>query len=201
MRVYLATLAVAVSLVGFVTASPAGAGSGGSSSGGASAGTGSGGGGGSGHGGGGGAGGAHGGGGGHGGGNYSGGAHAAGGHAGLASLTREGPHGSYGVVGYASAGLSRSGAAARDGHMARSTLVLGPRTGSAATARRVTDHRVSPMRPHKPRNCANGRGMGCESVGSDVMPLAFCPPGVAGSPGYRVPGCPGTARPMGWPAR
>jgi hypothetical protein len=71
--------------------------------------------------------------------------------------------------------------------------VIGPRTGSAATARRVTDHRVSPQPPRKPVNCDQGErgcpGPGIEwSSSTESMPLAFCPPGPEG---YRLPGCPG----------
>lgn len=181
MRTYFITLAVALSLVGFVAAAAAGTAGGGSSGGGASVGTGSsGGGGGSAHGGGGGA---HGGGSGHGGGGYSGGGHAG---------------GSYRVVGYASAGLGRSGAAPRDGHVARSTLVIGPRTGSAAAAKRVTDRHMSPGRRHKPRQCYQLPG-GC--LGTDAtMPLAFCPP-AADESGYRLPGCPEPIRSRALPAR
>jgi hypothetical protein len=178
MRTYFITLAAALSLVGFVAASAAGTAGGGSSGGGASAGTGSsGGGGGSAHGGGGGGGGAHGAGSGHG-----------GGHAG----------GGYRVVGYESAGLGRGGAASRDGHVARSNFVIGPRTGSAAAAKRVTERHMSPGRPHKPRQCYKLPG-GC--LGTDAtMALSFCPP-AADESGYRPPGCPEPIRSRALPAR
>jgi hypothetical protein len=198
MRSYLITLATALSLVGFVAVSAAGTGGGGSSAGGASAGAGSGGGG-SGHGGGGGGGGAHGGGGGHGGGGYHGGSHAGGSYVGHGSYTREGDHGSYRVVGYESAGLGRSGAAPRDGHVARDTFVIGPRTGSAAAARRVTDRHVIPSLPHKPKPAicyAAGGADTCPATGEPqefAMPAAFCPPD-ADTNGYRLPGCPGSKK-------
>ena len=48
-----------------------------------------------------------------------------------------GVRGGYGIVGYESAGLAREGATPRMGSGARSTLNLGPGTGSAATATRV----------------------------------------------------------------
>ena len=226
MRTYLVTLVAALGLAGFVATSSAG--TGGSSGGGASAGGGSGGGGGGGGGGhGGGGGGGHaggggaGGGGGHGGGGGAGthggsGGHGDGGHAGGGygaragyadggSYTRQGTHGTYRVVGYESAGLGRSGVAPpRDGHIARSTFVIGPRTGSAAAARRVTDRRVSPgpgrpqKPPHKPKPgiC---RGPWCSETGpdvtSDLMPLASCPPR-ADERGYRPAGCPESVRSM-----
>src|SRR5215469_8403835 len=188
MRTSLVILATALSLAGFVAASSAASASGSSSGGSASAGSGSGGGGGSAHGGGGGA---HGGGSGaHGGGGQVGGAH--GERAGY-SYTRPGTHGSYTIVGYRSAGLGRGDVAARDGRVARNTLPIGPRTGSAASARRVTDHRVSPVRPHKPRNCREGQ-TGCSgpSLGPDQIPVAFCPPRVD-ERGW-LAGCPGSSR-------
>ena len=204
MRTSLVILATALSLAGFVAASSAASASGSSSGGSASAGSGSGGGGGSAHGGGGGAhgggSGAHGGGGhigdgGHIGGGYGGGGQVGGAHGERAgySYTRPGTHGSYTIVGYRFAGLGRGDVAARDGRVARNTLPIGPRTGSAASARRVTDHRVSPVRPHKPRNCREGQ-TGCSgpSLGPDQIPVAFCPPRVD-ERGW-LAGCPGSSR-------
>jgi len=193
MRTYLIALAAALSLVGFVAAPAFGHG-GGSSSGGSGGGGGGGGHGGGGSGGGGVAG--HGGGGGHGGGSHGGGGHFGGSYAAHGGYVAPGIHGArsgYSIVGYRSAGLSRGGAAPRDGHVARGIPVIGPRTGSAATARRVTDHRVSPQPPRKPVNCDQGErgcpGPGIEwSSSTESMPLAFCPPGPEG---YRLPGCPG----------
>jgi hypothetical protein len=219
MRSYLVTLAAALSLVGFVAASAAGTAAGGSSGGGASAGASSGGGGGGGGhgggGGGGGGGGAHGGGSSHGVGGYHGGGNTAGGYAGHASYTREGPQGSYRLVGYESAGLGRGGAAARDGQIApRSTLVIGPRTGSAAAAKRVTDRYVSPGRPLRPKpKPGTGNYLPCVSRGGDEclshdeemggppgMPVAFCPPG-GDRNGVLPPGCPESGRSTALPAR
>jgi hypothetical protein len=207
MRSYLVTLAAALSLVGFVAASAAGTSGGGSSGGGASAGAGSGGGG-SGHGGGGGAGGAHGAGGGHGGGGYHGGSHAGGGSVSREAYTRQGDHGSYHVVGYESVGLGRSVAAPQEGHVGQHTLVIGPRTGSAAAARRVTDHRVSPEPPHKPKPgiCyASGASEGCPATNDNripvsLIPLGFCPPSVDNN-GHRLPGCPESKGSTALPAR
>jgi len=57
-------------------------------------------------------------------------------------------HGSYGVVGYESAGF----AAARGQRGAGNALTLGPGLGSAATAKRMTDHSVpGPMEQRAPR--------------------------------------------------
>ena len=181
MRTYLIILAAALGLVGFNAASAASSGGGGAGS----SGSGSGGGGG-GHGGGGG---------GHGGGGHLGGS----GSASYAAHGGYSVHGGYSIVGYKSAGLGHADAAPRDGHVARSTLVIGPRTGSAAAAKRVTDRRVSPAPPHepKPRSCPEAEG-GC--LGTDAtatMPLAFCPP--AADERRRLPGCPGTMKAL--PAR
>ena len=195
MRTYLISLAAALGLVGLIAASVAGtSGGGGSSGGGTSAATGSGGGG-SAHGGGGGGGGAHGAGGGHGGGSSHGG-YVGGGYGDRAgSYTRQGTHGSYHLVGYQSAALGRGGATPQNAHIARSTLPIGPRTGSAAAARRVTDRTVSPRPPNKPKppNCEAG-GKGCPNTEIPVafaIPTAFCPPITASR---RAPGCPGLQR-------
>jgi hypothetical protein len=204
MRSYLITLAAALSVVGFVAASAAGTSGGGSSGGGASAGAGSGGGG-SGHGGGGGA---HGAGGGHGGGGYRAGSHAGGASVAREAYTRQGDHGSYHVVGYESVGLGRSVAAPQEGHVGQHTLVIGPRTGSAAAARRVTDRRVSPEPPHKPKPgiCyASGASEGCPAIDDNripasLIPLGFCPPSVDNN-GHRLPGCPESKRSTAMPAR
>jgi hypothetical protein len=180
MRTYLVILAAALGLLGSVAASAASTGGGGSGGGGSGSG-GHGGGGGGGHGGGG-----------HGGGHSGGGV----GSVSYAAHGGYGVRGGYSVVGYKSAGLGHADAAPRDGHSVPSTLVVGPRTGSAAAAKRVTDHRVSPGRRHKPRNCY-GAGGCLETDGTDAtMPLVFCPP-AADERGYRPPGCPrrSTARP------
>lgn len=205
MRTYLTTFAAALGLVGFLATAAAGTAGGGSSGSGASAGAGSGGGG-SAHGGGGGGGGAHGGSS-HGGGGYHGGSHTGGGYGAHASYSREGARGSYRVVGYESAGLGRGNAARPDGQAARNTLVVGPRTGSAAAARRVADRYVSPRPPRKPKpGICYAPGAGDTCSGTDraplafAMPLGFCPPD-ADKKGYRMPGCPGSKRSTAGPGR
>jgi hypothetical protein len=141
MRTFLVALAAILSLAGFVVAS-AGTSGGGSSGGGGGAGAGSSGaagGAGSGHGGGGGAA-AHGGG---GGGVFGAGGHFAGyaAHGGYVAHGAYGARGGYGIVGRDSAGL---------GHSALGTLAVGPRTGSAAKATRMTRQVAAP--PKRPRS-------------------------------------------------
>lgn len=152
MRTYLIFLAAALSLVGFIAASAASPGGGGGGGGGSSGG-GSGGGGG--HAGGGGGGHA---GGGHGGSSFGGGGRLGGG-SGSGSYAAHGgyaEHGGYSIVGYNSAGLGHANSAPGNGHSARSTLAVGPRTGSAAKAMRVTHTgpyeppRPGPRKPPKP---------------------------------------------------
>ena len=200
MRTYLIILAATLSLIGFVTASAAGSAGGSSSGGSESSVSSSSGGGGSGHGGGGGGGGAHGGGSGHGGGGSNGGGHVGMGHGDRAgSYTRQGSHGSYHVVGYQSASLGRAGVAPQDAHIARSTLLIGPRTGSAAAAKRVTDRTVLPRPPNEPNapNCNQAGGKGCpityDTPWAYSMPQAFCPPATDRS-FHQPPGCPGLKR-------
>src|SRR4029077_13850775 len=87
------------------------------------------------------------------------------------------------------------GAAGIAGDAGQSTLVIGPRTGSAAAAKHVTDHRVSPGPPHKPRH-GNCYKAGCsETDGTYGMPLAVCPPG-----DHYLPGCPEPIRKTARPA-
>ncbi len=209
MRTTLITLVAILSLASFTatavaSVAPSGGGSSGVSSGG-------GGGGGGGHAGGGGGGGGHAGGGGggaHGGG--GGGAHAgAGGHLGGGFAGGGGWHGggggnfgahgsylsqgfsaghsSYGIVSYRTAGLGRGGAAPVGNHGPQSTSLLGPRTGSAATAKRVAQvmpavDRARPPHPHQPRHklnpynpyagCASDP-RGCYEIEPE-LPWAFC---------------------------
>jgi hypothetical protein len=85
----------------------------------------------------------------------------------------------------------------RDGQVAQSTLVIGPRTGSAAAAKQVTDHRVNPGPPHKPKH-GNCYRAGCsETDGTYGMPRAACPPGED----HYLPGCPEPIRKTARPAR
>lgn len=175
MRTCLIALAATLSLVGFIAPSTAGSAPGGSSGGGAHGGGGGGGGhtggGGGGWRGGGGGGGSHGSGGSRrvGGGDY--GAYAI--HGGD---TRRGTPGSYVILGYESAGLGRTGPVSRDEPIPRNTLVVGPRTGIAATARRVTDRRVIPERPrkHREKRCF-AAGCALTEQLSAQLPLEYCP--------------------------
>jgi len=105
-----------------------------------------------------------------------------------ASYAVHGSRGSYGVVGYESAGF----AAARGERGAGNALTLGPRLGSAATAKRMTDHSFPrpleqraprPGRPPRPgtaritpvvnlqENCSGGS---CEHYGPNES--AYCNP-------------------------
>jgi hypothetical protein len=180
MRTHLITLTAILSCAGLVAASAASAG-GGSSGGGASAGGGSSGGGGGG--------GAHGGGGGHGGGGFGGGSHVGGGyaaHGGYVAHGVDGARGGYGIVGYEHAGLGRGEAAARDGHVARNTLLIGPRAGSAAAATRVSDRHMHPQHPHRHPNCYSQGGL-CFSTSE--IPETYCPP-TRFDTNYPAAGCP-----------
>jgi len=198
MRTHLIVVAAVLSLAGLVAVSAANSG-GGSSGGGASAGGSSGGGsGGGGHGGGGGggghgSGGGYGGGGGHGAGGFGGGGHAGGGFAAHGGVA----HGGYNIVGYQTSGLGHGGAAPRGGHVDRGTLVIGPRMGSAAAAKRVTARTVSPKPPHKPKPlyCSSASCPGEEEYG--ILPLAYCDLGND----LPLPGCPPRMEPTARPAR
>jgi hypothetical protein len=154
MRRYVVILAATLSLAGLVTASIAGPGassSGASSSGASSSGAGSSGASSSGA--------SSGGGGGHVGGSSGGGGHPAGGlgstgYAAHGDYVAHGARGGYGIVGYRSAGLGHDEAAPQSGHAARNTLTIGPPTGSAAKAMRMTDSQTAahtpPKHPHHP---------------------------------------------------
>ena len=174
MRRYVVILAATFSLAGLVTASIAGTGassSGASSSGAGSSGASSGGA-------------SSGGVGGHVGGSSGGGGHPAGGlgstgYAAHGGYVAHGARGGYGIVGYKSAGLGHDEAAPQSGHAARNTLTIGPRTGSAAKAMRVTDSQTAahtpPKHPHHPHRYFPSDEM-------SAMPSSFCIP--AGSAQY-----------------
>jgi hypothetical protein len=114
-----------------------------------------------------------------------------------------GAHGGYGIVGHDSAGLSRSGVASRDEHIARNTLAVAPRMGSAAMATRVTDHHVRPGHPpfhdHRhlhnpyspfPQHCDDQHSGACGGQPFEMATL-LCPAAVDENE-YRPAGCPAT---------
>jgi hypothetical protein len=191
MRAQLITFAAIAALASFATsAATTGGSSGGTSSGsGASAGAASSGG--SGGGGSHGGGGAHAGGGAHGGSHFSGGGGYAG-RGGDAGHSIYGARGGYGVVGYESTGMGHSGTTPRGEYGSRGPLVLGPRTGSAATARLLADRIGSraehpdhrPGHPHhRPRHYRGELrefNTACQQIATspcaNEVPTPFCIP-------------------------
>jgi hypothetical protein len=69
---------------------------------------------------------------------------------------------------------------ARDAQLARNVAAIGPRTGSAATAKLASEHHVVPEPPNKPKKQPV---LNYLETGTVSDPLGYCPAG------YRPPGC------------